>query len=1476
MALARRRGRGAVVILIQLPEHRWLFQGVLAASSDLGLFGEYLHTSGEAEAAGICAALSWALSLPVGLPFRIHTDCDWARCQAAGTWSQGAKQVQGSAFSLSRQLVLLHQALERDFALLPVRSHLGHPWNDLADSAARLVSTSGSQIVSPLARSWSSVLQSDVAPWLWLLPMSRWHAALPTVWSLAVEAPAPLPPAVRSCAHQFERILDLHHGRDVSARLSLQCSFASFNVTTLRPTAGDDATSQAATRIQGVQSLLQQQFHARQLTFVGLQETRVPASALYDSGPYVVLSASADEMGQGGVSLWVNSSLPYATDEQGQGLFFSRKNCVALHAEPRRLFVKVCAPGISALVCVWHAPHSMRPSEEREAWWHDSERLVRALIKPDDDLVLLVDANARVGSVVSSAVGPCGAERESHNGILFREFLQAWDLVLPATLPAHIGQHWTWTSPHGTHSRIDYVAVPAAWSPTITSSFVMQDVEHAQLRDNHFPVVACLHAVRHYACAFDKISGRCDPDPARAGLWAQSLDTCRPEPWTTSVDDHAYRTVTTHQRLMRKCSVPKSRQPRQPFLSVHTWQLVKFRQHLRRTVRALQAELRLQDLRCLFEVWRTSVSRHLVGLQSGGPAPSQACRRLACAVRALQLTAKEVRFSLRADKTGYLQHLAHRFRHAAETGDVQALYRALHCFRPNGGKRRRLHPLEGVCGSEGQPLHSQAEVARRWSEHFGAIEGGAPGQVSDLVAAYVADFDGRDDLPPLLQDLPSLQDWEASFAGLNSRKCPGPGGLSAAFVNMDRPALASQTFPLCLKTAHQGKEPLLWRGGRAFALYKGKGDARLCQSFRSILLSDMLAKRWHKLLRTAAMPGFEKDKGEGQFGVCGGATTSLLSLWVRACQNFLSNRSLSHGFLFTDVKNAFYTVVRQFLVGHPDPDLFVTWARSVGMSEDQLDLIASLLLDDVALFPAHISGFLRSRLQDTLSHTWFLTAGDDQPVLTSRGTRPGDPLADLMFAFVLKGILAECNSHIGQAGLTFQADTAGILPAVQPGTYVIEPSLSWHDDCAFVFVSSAPTTLRHAASETLHVVERAFCARGLALSFAPGKTELLLHPLRKGHQAVRQQLFTATAPAVCFLPEVGTMTQVRLVRGYTHLGSAIDVTGHVAHDIKRRLGCAREAARPLRKQVFGCAHVPLPTRTMLFRSLVLSRLLHNVGSWVCFTQTNRQAWQGGCISLYRQLLTGPDTTAFFHNHDLCRKLRLPPPAALLRFERLRLLALVASRGNSSLWRVLEAGIGDKGCWLTEAMADLCWLAELRPTPAATLLGSLELPQVFVHLQERPHLMRSLLRAAWPIAAVTCTEPDFERVVVRPQVQHACRLCGTFCTSRRGLHAHLAAKHLLRLRGRFFARGQVCQCCSKHFSHREKLIKHLVRGSPQCLNWLRRHVQPLTTEEESALSRSRPSARAGTGDLVRAYVGPAVCVDLADSELVEPYCIEDYL
>ena len=755
-----------------------------------------MHTSGEAEAAGVCAALSWALSLPSGVPFRVHTDCDWARCQAAGLWGQGAKQVKGSAFFISRQLTLLHQALQRDFDLLPVRSHIGHPWNDLADAAARHVTAAGTSLVSPLAAAWSRVLQSEVAPWLWLLPGSRWHSALPTVWALAVEPPAPDPPSADSCIRQFEQVLDLPREASVKEQLILSCSFASFNATTLRPSVEDLGACQAATRIQGVQALLQQQFHAHDLLFVGIQETRVPASTSYQSGHFAVLSASADEAGQGGVALWVNTHIPYAKDSNGRDLFLLRKHCVALYADPRRLFVKVCAPGINVLVCVWHAPHSMRPEDDRVRWWQDSERHLRSFVKPDDDIVLLIDANARVGSVPSTAVGSNGCEKETHNGTLFREFLEAWHLILPATFSGHEGQHWTWTSPHGTHARIDYVAIPQAWSEVVDLSSVLLDVEHAQLRDDHLPVVVRTKGSRSCAILFDKTTGLRCPDPNLSTVWSSGLAGARLEPWSTAVDDHAFRVLRAHQRLMRKCSVNRASKPRQPFLAESTLQLVRFRKHLRRSVRALSEDCAQQDLRCLFAMWQGAVFKWRDHDSPQDAVVTGLNLRLACAVRALQLTAREIQQCVRVDKVQYLHSVALKFQHAAEDGDVQALYRSLRCFRPNGGKRRRLHPLAGVAGLDGQPLGSATAIARRWSEHFGFIEGGGVGTVEELVNTY-ASAHAAPSVPPRLEELPTLQDWEATFVGLKSTKSPGPGGLSAAFVNQVGPPLLLTRSP-CL------------------------------------------------------------------------------------------------------------------------------------------------------------------------------------------------------------------------------------------------------------------------------------------------------------------------------------------------------------------------------------------------------------------------------------------------------------------------------------------------------------------------------------------------------------------------------------------------------------------------------------------------------------------------------------------------------
>ena len=137
-------------------------------------------------------------------------------------------------------------------------------------------------------------------------------------------------------------------------------------------------------------------------------------------------------------------------------------------------------------------------------------------------------------------------------------------------------------------------------------------------------------------------------------------------------------------------------------------------------------------------------------------------------------------------------------------------------------------------------------------------------------------------------------------------------------------------------------------------------------------------------------------------------------------------------------------------------------------------------------------------------------------------------------------------------------------------------------------------------------------------------------------------------------------------------------------EVRRRIGEAAAAGKPLRRHVFGNKGVPLRVRVILFRSLVLSRLLHNSGSWPPLQKGEAKVWQGGVLRLYKLLLTGPDAAHDAHitAGALCQAVGLPSPVQLLHFERAHLLYQLAVRDCQPVLALLEAGLGSPRCWLS--------------------------------------------------------------------------------------------------------------------------------------------------------------------------------------------------
>ena len=137
---------------------------------------------------------------------------------------------------------------------------------------------------------------------------------------------------------------------------------------------------------------------------------------------------------------------------------------------------------------VAHAPYDACHTEDAGAFWQDMLRLLRQPGLAGPQLVL-ADANAHLGSVVSSAVGGHWPEDENSAGAHFHDFLLALDLTVPCTFAEHhVGSSHTWQGPWGTRHRLDYVAVPSSRLEACTTQ-VLDDFEALQRKEDHFPTM---------------------------------------------------------------------------------------------------------------------------------------------------------------------------------------------------------------------------------------------------------------------------------------------------------------------------------------------------------------------------------------------------------------------------------------------------------------------------------------------------------------------------------------------------------------------------------------------------------------------------------------------------------------------------------------------------------------------------------------------------------------------------------------------------------------------------------------------------------------------------------------------------------------------------------------------------------------------------------------------------------------------------
>ena len=739
--------------------------------------------------------------------------------------------------------------------------------------------------------------------------------------------------------------------------------------------------------------------------------------------------------------MWLSKTHPYGRCGD-RPLYFSDSEVTVVSSSPRHLTVNVITPRLRLHVQVAHAPSVPTVGlEQARAFWN--ARTVELMRRPGGaDFVVLCDANSRLGSTASLHVGDEQAEDENVAGTLFHEFLAQISGFVPSTFSDfQHGPGHTWCSPLGKWSRIDYIVFPLSWQSFDLFAKTLPEVETLQRRDDHVPVFVKARFGRLAPAATRTVNVRKavrPPLPQTSRERAAVREQFARVPnfsWNLDVDTHHKALTTTWQAL---CKVPEvtTTTARQPFLTEDTLSVISLRRALRAYLRQEAEERRRRWLLIGFAAFQHGTG-HATFFPRAARTADDWLRQLdyseAQALCALHMTCHTVRRKVAADRAAYLSGLATQAA-SFSVKDASALYGAVRKAFPEARSSRRsaYKPLPSLTLQDGTQATTPEERHEGWRTHFAGQEAGSTVTPDE----YVAHFTQYARKTPWTFDIgavPSLRQVEGVLHSLHTRKAVGSDSISGELLRSDVPSTSRQLLPIFAKASIRATEPVVFRGGDLFLLAKRASKVLGCEAFRSILISSVPGKVYHRCLRQQLLPAFDAARHPFHASIIAGQGIELISLTAKT---FFSIANVAHShaaLLFFDLKAAFYQVIRQTLVDTRGSDeellkLFSHLQLPPAALAELRDKLSQVLL----LEAAGVSSHSRALVTDLFQGTYFRLTCDSVLTLTRRGTRPGDPAADLLFAFTLSAYLESATKAMRTNGLLADVPTGASRPSFLP------------------------------------------------------------------------------------------------------------------------------------------------------------------------------------------------------------------------------------------------------------------------------------------------------------------------------------------------------------------------------------------------------------------------------------------------------------
>ena len=247
------------------------------------------------------------------------------------------------------------------------------------------------------------------------------------------------------------------------------------------------------------------------------------------------------------------------------------------------------------------------------------------------------------------------------------------------------------------------------------------------------------------------------------------------------------------------------------------------------------------------------------------------------------------------------------------------------------------------------------------------------------------------------------------------------------------------------------------------------------------MLLDVLGKLHHSLLRRRLLPWAAQNRLDTQFGGFQGQQTIFASLLLRSYAKVVEAKQVSLAIVFVDVKNAFHCLLRQhaFATAAHFPLKLQQVLTEEGLDVDQLTADIGPHACAFEQAPPTVARLIK----DAHCNTWFTCPGSTKCFETTRGSRPGSPIADLAYNVMMSSLLKELQMALHQLPLLQQANCFLECPS---------PTVAWVDDIALPLPCLQASDLDALLESAMSEIHRVFRGYGLRLNCTAGKTEAIV------------------------------------------------------------------------------------------------------------------------------------------------------------------------------------------------------------------------------------------------------------------------------------------------------------------------------------------------------------------------------------------------